>query len=124
LTIYDLLSLIVALSGWLFAGTAQYSLVRRVRTGEEKWANGGPSRKLQVHVESEIRDIRLRVEKNEAHWEAMYAKFDRLQRSSKQRVARDRPSEEVASEAVPTVELTVEEQKLELRRKMRSRRGN
>jgi len=122
LTIFDLLSLVVALSGWLFAGTAQYSLVRRIRTGEEKWANGGPDAALKRHVETEIRALLLRVENNEAHWDQMYAKFDRLQRSSNQRASRDRRTEEAAAEPVPVPELTPEEQRMELRKRIHAGR--
>ncbi len=118
LTIYDLFSLLIALFGWIFAGTATYSLMRRVRTGEDKWANGGPEASLRRHVETEIRGLSLRVEKNEAHWDAMYAKFDRLQRSSKQRGDRDRLADEAAAEVVPPKELTRDEQRMELRKRI------
>jgi len=118
LTIYDLFSLLIALIGWIFAGTATYSLMRRVRTGEDKWANGGPEASLKRHVETEIRGIQLRVEKNEAHWDAMYAKFDRLQRSSNQRSTRDRVAEEAAVGPVPEPVLTKEEQRMALRKRI------
>ncbi len=121
MTIYDLFSLLIALFGWIFAGTATYSLLRRVRTGEDRWANGGPDASLKRHVENEIRGLELRVEKYEAHWESMYAKFDRLLRSMKQRVDRDRLSDDGAGEVVPPKELTEQEQRMELRKRIHAR---
>lgn len=73
-------------------------------------------------IESVRRDLNLRVEKIEAHWEEMYAKFSRLQRSETQREARSRRSAEEAPEPLEIPkELTVEQQKQELRRKIHGR---
>lgn len=73
-------------------------------------------------IESVRRDLTLRVEKMEGHWDEMYAKFDRLQRSETQRQARSRRSAEEAPEPLePPKELTQEEQRAELRKKIHSR---
>jgi len=73
-------------------------------------------------IESVRRDLTLRVEKMEAHWDEMYAKFDRFQRSETQKQARSRRSAEEAVEPLePPKELTKEEQRAELRKKIHSR---
>lgn len=74
---------------------------------------------VDAALETLKRDLHLRVEKLEAHWEEMYAKFDRLDRSSKQRLARDRASAEEIPEPVPEPALTREAQRAALRSKMR-----
>lgn len=121
MTSYDLLSLLVALFGWIFAATVQYSLVRRFRVVEDKMAKVDPPEALKRRVETLAHDLQLRVEKNEAHWDAMYVKFDRLQRSSKQHATRRAASDEAALEEVVPPELTAEEQKMELRKKIHAR---
>lgn len=72
-------------------------------------------------VEVVRRDLTLRVEKIEAHWDEMYAKFSRLQKSETQREARSRRSAEEAPEPLEPKTLTAEEQKMELRKKIHSR---
>jgi len=73
-------------------------------------------------IESVRRDLTLRVEKMEAHWDEMYAKFDRFQRSETQKQARSRRSAEEAVEPLEAPkELTQEEQRAELRKKIHSR---
>ncbi len=121
MTAYDLFALIIATIALSYSGVASFLLGRRVDRNGSLLTSGTPSDALLKRVETEFRNITLRVEKQEAHWEEMYAKFDRLQKAEKQRDRRTAASAELPLEPPIEEELTPDQQKLELRKKMRAR---
>jgi len=123
LTPYDLMALILSTIALSYSGVASYLLRKRVDLNGRVLDSGTPSDTLLKRVETEFREIRLRVEKFEAHWEEMYAKFDRLQKSEKQRARRSTADAEETLEPVVETVPNAEQLKTEMRRKMRERKA-
>ncbi len=122
MTQFDLMALILSTIALSYSGVASYLLRKRVDLNGSVLSSGTPSDTLLKRVESEFRDIRLRVEKQEGHWEEMYAKFDRLYKAEKQRQRRGTASAELPIEP-PQEEkmLTRAEQRQALGSKIRKR---
>jgi len=115
------MALILSTIALSYSGVASFLLGRRVDRNGNALSSGTPSDTLLRRVETEFRDMRLRVEKTEGHWEEMYAKFDRLQKAEKQRDRRSAAVAELPLEPLETTkELTRQEQRAALASKIRA----
>lgn len=125
MTPYDLMALILSTIALSYSGVASFLQGKRVEQYNRVLSSGTPSDTLLKRVETEFRDMRLRVEKTEAHWEEMYAKFDRLQKAEKQRDRRSAASAELPLEPpLEEVEQTREQKLASLRNRIRTGHGN
>lgn len=75
----------ISVFGVLFVWLACNSLLKAKTNLVDLLLREGAPKDWKVYVDAEVLNLRLRVEKFEAHWEEMYAKFDRLQKAEKQR---------------------------------------
>lgn len=122
MTPYDLMALILSTIALSYSGVASYLLRKRVDLNGSVLSSGTPSDTLLKRVETEFRDMRLRVEKTEGHWEEMYAKFDRLQKAEKQRDRRSAASAELPLEPLEQKKLTRAEERSALASRIRGRK--
>jgi len=120
LTVSEIILSTIAVCVVLVSGLACNSLLKAKKELVDLLLREKAPEDWKVYVDKAVLDLRLRVEKFEAHWEEMYAKFDRLQKAEKQRTRRDAAtSAEMPLELPEPTKLSRSEERAQLAVKIR-----
>lgn len=124
MTVSEVILSTIAVCVVLVSGLACNSLLKAKKELVDLLLREKAPQDWKVYVDKAVLDLRLRVEKFEAHWEEMYAKFDRLQKAEKQRDRRSAGSQaELPLEPLETKALTRAEERAQLAVKIRTGAG-
>jgi len=120
LTVSEVILSTIAACVVLVSGLACNSLMKAKKELVDLLLREKAPQDWKVYVDEKLLEMRLRVEKFEAHWDEMYAKFERLQRNEKQRRTREAASPaELPLEPPEQTKLSRSEERAQLAVKIR-----